>query len=196
MTTLARFASEVSPEYDALRAQIDELRSHVDSSAGTLATLVPSIERFGPLIADASAVADGVRALREDALGGDAGRARIAAVIDHGRALIGNARALASSLDGELAQLSTSVERLRARADSKGQAVLDRLSLAIDRGRAIATKLEPLLAQLDALSTSLARGEGSMMKLANDPEFPEDAKELGKILKRKPWKVIGHPQNK
>jgi hypothetical protein len=27
----------------------------------------------------------------------------------------------------------------------------------------------------------------------NDPEFPEDAKELGKILKRQPWKVINRP---
>jgi hypothetical protein len=26
-----------------------------------------------------------------------------------------------------------------------------------------------------------------------DPEFPEDAKELGKILKRQPWKIIGRP---
>ena len=28
----------------------------------------------------------------------------------------------------------------------------------------------------------------------HDPEFPEDAKELGKILKRQPWKLIDHPQ--
>ena len=33
------------------------------------------------------------------------------------------------------------------------------------------------------------------LKLANDPEFPEDAKDLGKILKREPWRVVGHPQD-
>jgi len=31
------------------------------------------------------------------------------------------------------------------------------------------------------------------MKLANDPEFPEDARELGKVLKRHPWRVLEHP---
>ena len=58
--------------------------------------------------------------------------------------------------------------------------------------RATIDKLEPLLAQVDALNASLARGEGSMMRLMHDPEFPEDAKELGKILKRHPWRVIDH----
>ena len=37
--------------------------------------------------------------------------------------------------------------------------------------------------------------KGSLMKLMHDPEFPEDAKELGKIMKRQPWKIINHPTN-
>jgi hypothetical protein len=196
MTALAKFAGELSPEFTALRAQVDELRTHLDPTAGTFATLVPSIERVGPLIADASAIADGVRRLRDVGLGGAAGRAQLAAVIDRARAMLGSARELAGGLDGDLERLRAGVDRLRARADAKGQAALDRLALAIDRGRAVAAKLEPLLAQIDALNASLARGDGSLMKLSRDPEFPEDAKELGKILKRQPWKVVGHPQNK
>ena len=41
----------------------------------------------------------------------------------------------------------------------------------------------------------IARGEGTIGRIQHDPEFPEDAKELGKILKRTPWRVIGHPQD-
>jgi hypothetical protein len=33
------------------------------------------------------------------------------------------------------------------------------------------------------------------MKLSRDPEFPEDAKALGKMLKRSPWRIIGHPDD-
>ena len=67
---------------------------------------------------------------------------------------------------------------------------------AIDRVKADIAKVEPLLAQVDALNQSLARGEGSIMKLMRDPEFPEDAKELGKIMKRQPWKIIDRPATK
>ena len=28
-----------------------------------------------------------------------------------------------------------------------------------------------------------------------DPEFPEDAKAIGKVLKRQPWRVIGRPKD-
>ena len=43
------------------------------------------------------------------------------------------------------------------------------------------------------LNQALARGDGSIMKLMHDPEFPEEAKELGKIMKRQPWKIIDRP---
>ena len=56
-------------------------------------------------------------------------------------------------------------------------------------------QVEPLLAKVDDISGRLARGEGSLGLLMKDPEFPEDAKELGKILKRQPWKVIAKPKD-
>jgi hypothetical protein len=28
-----------------------------------------------------------------------------------------------------------------------------------------------------------------------DPEFPEGAKDLGKIMKRQPWKIIARPHD-
>ena len=36
--------------------------------------------------------------------------------------------------------------------------------------------------------------QGRRLPLQRDPEFPEDAKELGKILKRTPWRIFGYPQ--
>ena len=56
-------------------------------------------------------------------------------------------------------------------------------------------RLGPTYVAMQALQRQLAAGEGTLQRLLNDPEFPEDARELGKIIKRTPWKVVGHPQD-
>ena len=56
-------------------------------------------------------------------------------------------------------------------------------------------KVDPLLATVDDIAARFARHEGSIGRLMHDPEFPEDAKELGKILKRRPWRVIAKPSD-
>jgi hypothetical protein len=57
-------------------------------------------------------------------------------------------------------------------------------------------KVDPLLAMVREIIGRLERGEGSLGRLSRDPEFPEDTKELGKILKRQPWKILGKPEDK
>ena len=89
--------------------------------------------------------------------------------------------------------LGTSFAALRTRLNTRGAEAFDRIEAAIARVRAAIEKIDPLLAQIEALEQHIARGEGSLLKLMKDPEFPEDAKELGKILKRQPWKIIGRP---
>jgi hypothetical protein len=59
--------------------------------------------------------------------------------------------------------------------------------------RAALDKIDPLLARLDELGERIARGEGSVGRLIGDPEFPEDAKDLGKIMKRQFWKILERP---
>jgi len=183
LTNLGQFRDEVQPEIDALRAQIDQVRAHVKE-------LAPGVALGGDLAA-----------LRDEAdrtaaaIGGRSGLDRIAHVMDDQRATIAQARASFALLGAKLDGLSASVTALRGRLDAKGNAILDAVAAAIDRARGAMAKLDPLLAQIDALNASLARGEGTMMKLAHDPEFPEDAKELGKILKRHPWRVIDHPRD-
>ena len=114
-------------------------------------------------------------------------------MLDRAARVAVDARAAIGTLDASAGALRTSLDAVRARVDAKGQGVIASLELAIDRVRADLAKLDPLLATVAAIQQSLARGEGSLMKLANDPEFPEDAKELGKILKRHPWRILAHP---
>jgi hypothetical protein len=132
--------------------------------------------------------------LRDTGLGGEAGRAHLGEVIDRSRALIAATSADFAKLEVNATALRAGLERLRGRLGTKGDAAIASVELAIDRVKEDIDKVEPLLAQVDALDRSLARGDGSLMKLMRDPEFPEDAKELGKIMKRQPWKIIDRPQ--
>ena len=183
LTTIRGFTDELRPEFDALRAQLRELQQHLDE----LAPDVHLRDDVSALVAEAGRT--------YDALGGRPGLDLISAVTGDTRTTIAQARATIATLGARADALTASLTALRGRLDTTGQAILDKAQLAIDRVRATLDKLDPLLAQIDALNASLARGEGSLMELMHDPEFPEDAKELGKILKRHPWRVIDHTKS-
>jgi ABC-type transporter Mla subunit MlaD len=180
LQVISRFTAELRPEMDALRTQLRELQQH-------LGDLAPDVQ----LRADIAALsAEAARTY--DALGGGAGIDRMSALAADARATTAQVRAMIATLGTKADTLAAGLRAVRDRLDTRGQAIIDRAALAVERVQAIAGKLDPLLAQVDAITAALARGEGSLMKLANDPEFPEDAKELGKIIKRHPWRVIDH----
>ena len=159
----------------------------------TARTVVPAgttlddlrLELFG-LVAEAERT-------REVGLGGDAGLARIGALATHARAVIAEARVALDRLRAKADALSAALATAKTRTAGKGDATLAALDRAIAGARAAMDKIDPLLAQVQAVSDRLARGEGSLGRLMKDPEFPEDAKELGKILKRQPWRIFAHP---
>jgi hypothetical protein len=193
LTDLREFVGEVKPELDALRMQIDALRAHLDPASPSA---LPGVDQLAPLFVDLGELADEVRVLRDTGLGGDAGLAHLGEVLQRTSVVIASARGSLATLDGAATKLRASLATLRSRLDAKGADAVAAIELAIDRVQADIAKLDPLLATVADLQGRLARGEGTLMKLANDPEFPEDAKELGKILKRHPWKIIDHPRDR
>lgn len=181
LTTTARFADAVRPEMDALTAEVDRLRATMDEIA-------PDVH----LRDDISALVDEGRRIYL-ALGGEPGLDRMRAVLDRGDSTVAQARDTIAKLRAGATKLGASLDVLRARVGTRGVEAIDKVQLAIDRVRAAIDKIDPLLAEVEILQTRIARGEGSLLKLMHDPEFPEDAKELGKILKRQPWKIISRP---
>ena len=181
LTTAAAFAAEVRPELDALTAEVDRLRATLDQIA-------PDVH----LRDDVAALLDEGRQTYA-ALGGEVGTDRMRAMLDRGDTTLGQARATIAKLRASATRLGAGLDALRGRLGSRGAEAIDKVELAIDRVRAAIDKVDPLLAQVEVLQQRFARGEGSLLKLMNDPEFPEDAKELGKILKRQPWKIISRP---
>lgn len=181
LTTAARFAAEIRPEADALGAELDQLRA-------TLLDIAPEVlfsDDFSALVEEARRT--------YAALGGEPGLARMSKLRDDAASTFDRARQSIAKLRTSADALSASITVLKSRVDSKGVEAFDRIQLAIDRVKAAIEKVDPLLAQVDELKQRIERGEGSLLKLMNDPEFPEDAKELGKILKRQPWKILDRP---
>jgi phospholipid/cholesterol/gamma-HCH transport system substrate-binding protein len=188
LTAAREFVRAVRPEFDALRQQLAQLGDTLDSLAADAGGIAGLLVELSALRAEA-------RKLREVGLGGDRGRAQLDAVIAGTRAVIAQARGALDTLDPAASALSASAGVLRARLAQRGPAVLARFAAAVARARAALDRIDPLLAKIAELRDRLARGEGSLGRLMTDPEFPEDAKELGKILKRQPWKIIDHPQD-
>jgi len=184
LTAFRVFLADIGPEATALRARLRELGATV----GTLA-----IDGTAPLGDELDALVAEARRTYDGSLGGRAGLDRIRTMIDHARAVTVQARDSLDLLRARATTLSMALEQARGRLSDKGAQVLARLEVAVDRARAAIDKIDPLLATAKDIADRIARGEGSIGRLAQDPEFPEDAKELGKILKRQPWKIIGHP---
>lgn len=182
LTTLGGFLDELRPEMAQLKVQLAALQD-------TLHAIAPEVT----LRADVDALVTEARHTY-DALGGQPGIDRMGALVDHTRTTVTQARAMVAALRVKADALSASLAVVKARLGTRGSEALDKIQLAIDRVKAVIDKVDPLLAQVDAIQQRIARGEGSLMKLMHDPEFPEDAKELGKIMKRQPWKLLDHPQ--
>ncbi|HSD87478.1 MAG TPA: MlaD family protein [Kofleriaceae bacterium] len=181
LTTTARFAAEIRPAMDELSAEVDALRA-------TMQQLAPDVafrDDLDALVAEARKT--------YAALGGTDGLDRIGEVRDHGSTMVGQARTTIAELRASADVLGDSLAALKGRLGTKGTEAIDHVQQAIDRVKATIDKIDPLLAQAQELQAQLERGDGSLMKLMHDPEFPEDAKELGKILKRQPWKIIDRP---
>ena len=193
LTMFAAFRDEVRPEFEALRTQVGVLRAHLDPAS---ATAIAHADAIAPMFIELSGLTDEIRTLRERSLGGEIGMEHLSAVIARVQTTVAATRVDLAKLDANATALRAGVEALRAKLGVQGAAAIAAIELAIDRVRADIEKVDPLLAQIDALNKSLARGDGSIMKLMRDPEFPEDAKELGKIMKRQPWKIIDRPATK
>ena len=178
LQTMRKFAADIKPELDALRTQISEL--------GKARDLVPNVDRMGALIDDTFEIAADIRRARDHMDLPAAG-----ALVDRVRAMVGDARGKLAALGASADQLGAALETARARLGVKGPELAAKIDDTIDRVRAMIAKVDPLLAEIDQLDALI--DEGSAMKIMHDPEFPEDAKDLGKILKRQPWRIIDRP---
>jgi ABC-type transporter Mla subunit MlaD len=182
MLTYQAFISEVGPELTELRTQI-----------ATLEIQLAALADVPELVTNARELAAAARATYDDALGGAPGLAKLALTLAAAKATTTELRAALDKLGPLADELAAQAARVKGHLDAhdpiaKAQAV-------IAQAKAVIAKIDPLMAQIDLFAASLARHEGSLGRIMFDPEFPEDTKELGKYIKRHPWKVLQRPSD-
>ncbi|GAB4532896.1 MAG: hypothetical protein Tsb0020_48930 [Haliangiales bacterium] len=110
-------------------------------------------------------------------------QARTRALIARGQEAVADARVRAQRLRDTLARIDGQIPPdLRQRV----LAILDQIQATLAKG-------EHIMATIDELIALVERGQGTVGSLLNDPEFVDDAKSLGKTLKRHPWRVVSPP---
>ena len=187
LTTFRQFLEAVGPELTALGAALDQLGSEWRALTGdprAIGGIAALAVALGDLITSAQTTWNG-------ALGGRPGIDHLLATADQARRTIAQLRA---AIDVLAPKLSTTAARAaRIRDQLAAQAPLARAEEVLDRLRGALDRTDALLAAASEVVRRFADGEGSIGRLMTDPEFPEDTKELGKYLKRHPWKFLERP---
>lgn len=195
LTTFQQFVDTVRPELTALRDQLGALRDRLDAIAGDARAaagpgapdpLAALVDRTRSLIAAATRTYD-------PALGGAPGVAHLIVTAGAARATLAEVRAAIDLLAPRLAHTTAELTRVRGHLAAGDPAV--RADQILATLRRAADQIDPLLATAGELAQRITRGEGSLGRLLSDPEFPEDTKELGKIMKRQPWRIVQKPSN-
>lgn len=179
----------------AVEPEVEELKESLAALGKTIEDVEPSQGAYAKLAVELAQLWKESRELQEtlESAGATPGElrelaARAGATLDHARAAVARVRAAADELRKDL-------DRVRSQATKAAPGAIERLRGALQEADALMAKVDRLLAGTRELLAVIERGEGSAMKLSRDPEFPEDAKALGKMLKRSPWRIIGHPDD-
>jgi phospholipid/cholesterol/gamma-HCH transport system substrate-binding protein len=184
MTAFRRLLDEIAPSARELRDAIRRLSAtlrEIEPEPGAYARLGASLAEvdraLGELTGGWRAAGIGPADLRR--LADSAG-----ATADQVRRELGTTAAALDRLSADLARVRGSIP----------PGLGDRLASAIDGARASLAKVDRIVATGQELAARVRRGHGTVGALMNDPEFIDDAKQLGRILKREPWRVLGHPR--
>ncbi|HTE56593.1 MAG TPA: MlaD family protein [Kofleriaceae bacterium] len=188
MMQFRRLLDDVAPAARELGAAVVKLRvtlAMIEPRPGAYAATGAALGRIGDEWGRLSSrVAAGLAG--QGLAGGDAVHA-----LGQASALVGRIRAELGATGAALDLLLADVARIRARLPADLRQRIERSGAA---ARAAVTRLEAVVATAQELIARVQGGQGTVGALLNDPEFLDDAKQLGRILKREPWRVLGHPR--
>jgi flagellar biosynthesis chaperone FliJ len=178
---LGKLLEELEPSMDQLKLEstkLAELLTLLEVKPGTYAEIGDSVSRARQSFAELQ------ETLSADEL------PSLELMQRSSRRLVVLVRAEVAELTQQIDLLNQRIQEVRDRLPDDFTAKFDRVSA--DAKRNLAT-LEGSIAKLEDLAERVAGGQGTVGALMNDPEFSDDAKQLGRYLKRHPWKIIKRP---
>lgn len=179
------FIDDVAPEARKLVAELNKL-------SDTLDIVEPHPGAYAELFDGWSQLADRVASVRAKWEAGNIRLEDIQRVADRADRTLANSEQSLASIREQLDLLNADVDQLKKRIPED---MPRRFAVALAKARFSMTKLEHIMATLREMNEMIARGEGNIGGLTNDPEFSDYAKKIGKVLKRAPWKIFGTDRN-
>jgi len=176
------FLEELAPEATALR---DELAVLQDLSTEVL----PSADGWDELLADTKASSAEIVALVDGT--GDLGN--LDRVLVRADKTVERAASEFELVRMGLFTVRDELRRVSHIVPPDLRAKLTRVQMRLEHNL---ETLDGAIARARDLVATIERAEGAIGAIMNDPEFSDDARDLGKLMKREPWKVFGHPGNK
>lgn len=161
------------------------------AASGPGATAAASPGPVAELVATTRGLVAAAEHTYDAALGGAPGIAHLLATAFAARQAIADIRAALDLLRPELAAATANFSRIRGHLVASDP--LARIDSILTTIHAALDKVEPILATAGDIAERFAAGEGSIGRILKDPEFPEDTKDLGKLMKRQPWKIMERP---
>ena len=108
-----------------------------------------------------------------------------------------NAESITSHVDEKIAPITTDLEKTTAHAREVSKIADEilagnrtKVADSIDNVHASTKNLRKLSGNADALVRKIERGEGTVGQLLADREMYDDMRELLRIIKRQPWKIM------
>jgi hypothetical protein len=177
-----QFIAELGPEMAQMRDNLRELNTNLQD-------VLPQSDTWDQLIADTGTFSDQLGTL----IDGTPEFSRIDRAINTGRRTLRRGSAQAREAQAGIMQLRAELDRIGGLIPPD---LAPKFELVKRRLDANLIRIEKMLGDVGHMLAKLERGEGTLGAIANDPEFSDDARGLGKILKREPWRLFGHPGNK
>lgn len=176
--------AELSPSMNQLRTDLSELQATLDQ-------LIPGngSPPLGEMIAFA---ADEFAALRASfaELEEGSGVPSPSDLRRQGRRLATRAQHDFASVSLALDTLTSQLQRIQGQVPPE---LWTKFDGAVTKARTSLTQLEATIAKVDQLASQVASGIGTVGALMNDKEFSDDARKLGRYIKRHPWKLVTRP---
>ena len=171
---------EIEPSMNALKREALIL-------ADTLASMDRKSEGFAELVASLRQTNSEYGRLRDTFAQDMPG---LWALYEHSGQVLAQLRSELSGLSLSVDALSLEMQALTGRLP---EGVGEKFSRASSQALASIAQLDQSIAQLEDLAARVSKGQGTVGALINDPEFSDDAKKLGRYLKRHPWRLLTKP---
>ena len=177
---------------DRVRPEGRRLRSAVKSLVATLEEIEPAPGAYAELGDSLSRLRTQFGTVGDKWQEGDIDADMLRGLLARGRALSVQGRRERDELTSRVDALLAKIEEVDAAIPAD---LRQRFVAAVDSVDGSMGKLDRIASDAREIMAMVDRGEGNIGGLLNDAEFSDNAKEIGKILKRQPWRTIGHPQD-